>query len=124
MDKKIKILLVDDERDFLEITQKRLIKRGYLVQGAANCADALMVLEKDCPDVVVLDVMLPDKNGIRFLKEIKGQWPHVAVILLSGHASMRAGIEGIEHGAYDYCLKPVELDELIEKIRIAHEETR
>ncbi|MBI5556738.1 MAG: response regulator [Deltaproteobacteria bacterium] len=124
MEEKIKILLVDDEIDFLEASRKRLAKRGYLVECAASCGAALPVLERNWPDVVVLDVMLPDKNGIQFLKEIKGQWPRLAVILLSGHASMQAGVQGIEHGAYDYCLKPVELDELIEKIKLACEEAR
>lgn len=124
MDEKIKILLVDDEHDFLEVTSKRLKRRGYSVKSAADCAEALRDLETDRPEVVVLDVMLPGKDGVQCLKEIKQRWPAVAVILLTGHASMQTGLESLEYGANDYCLKPIELDELIEKIKIAYKETR
>jgi DNA-binding response OmpR family regulator len=72
--------------------------------------------------VVVLDVMLPDKDGILCLKEIKQAWPATVVILLTGHASMQAGLKSVEYGAHDYCLKPVEFDTLLEKIRIAWRE--
>ncbi|MGC2061648.1 MAG: response regulator [Thermodesulfovibrionales bacterium] len=119
MNSKINILFVDDEQDFLETTTKRLARRGYDVRSAMNCSEAIRVLESGWPDVVVLDVMLPDRDGIQCLKEIKQKWPAVVVILLTGHASMQAGRQCLEYGANDYCLKPIELDELIEKIKIA-----
>lgn len=119
MNNKITILLVDDEQDFLETTTKRLSRRGYEVRSAVNCSDAIRSIEGGPPDVIVLDVMLPDRDGIQCLKEIKQKWPAIIVILLTGHASMQAGRQCLEYGANDYCLKPIELDELVEKIKIA-----
>lgn len=122
MSDKFNILLVDDEKDFLDLTTKRLMRRGYNVRSATTCAEALPIIESDWPAVVVLDVMLPDRDGIDFLKEIKQKRPSAIVILLTGHASMQAGRQSMEYGANDYCLKPIELDELIEKIEIAYRE--
>lgn len=119
----IHILLVDDELDFLETTGKRLMRRGYAVKSAASCATAYTELESGWPQVVILDVMLPDKDGIIFLKEIKQVWPALIVILLTGHASMEAGLKSVEYGAHDYCLKPVAFEELLEKIEIALRES-
>lgn len=119
MNNKITILLVDDEQDFLETTTKRLSRRGYEVRSAVNCSDAIRSIEGSPPEVIVLDVMLPDRDGIQCLKEIKQKWPTIIVILLTGHASMQAGRQCLEYGANDYCLKPIELDELVEKIKIA-----
>ena len=119
MSEQQRILLVDDETDFLETTGKRLTRRGFTVQTAANCGDALAVVQTGWPQLVVLDVMLPDQDGIECLKHIKAINPRVAVVMLTGHASMRAGLMGMEHGANDYCLKPIELDDLVEKLTIA-----
>jgi len=124
MTENIHILLVDDEPDFLETTAKRLRRRGYAVKSATSCAAAWQELQSGWPQVVVLDVMLPDQDGISFLKQIKEAWPSLAVILLTGHASMQAGLKSVEYGAHDYCLKPVEFDSLLEKITIAHRESR
>ena len=99
----IQILLVDDELDFLETTSKRLKRRGYAVKTATTCAAALQELENGWPQVVILDVMLPDKDGILFLREIKQAWPALIVILLTGHASMEAGLKSVEYGAHEYC---------------------
>jgi len=125
MDEALKLLIVDDEEEFLELMAKRLARRGFVVGTAASCGQALAALAAGPPpQVVVLDVMLPDKDGLVCLREIKESWPDVAVILLTGHASMQAGMQGIEYGASDYCLKPIELGDLVEKIRIAHAEAR
>ncbi|MBF0327773.1 MAG: response regulator [Nitrospirae bacterium] len=120
MSDKLNILLVDDEKDFLEITTKRLTRRGYNIRSATTCAEAIEIIESDWPQVIVLDVMLPDRDGIECLKDIKKKRPSAIVILLTGHASMQAGRQSMECGANDYCLKPIELDDLIEKIKIAH----
>lgn len=119
MNHSLKILFVDDEPDFLETTIKRLHRRGHAAKSALNCEEAFLILEAGWPDVVVLDVMLPGKDGIQCLREIKQQWPAMTVIMLTGHASMQTGLRGLEYGASDYCLKPIELDELVEKIQIA-----
>lgn len=122
MEQNYRILLVDDEADFLETTCKRLVRRGFQVKTATSCAEAMKVVEEGWPQVVILDVMLPDQDGIECLKSIKLKKPRLAVVMLTGHASTRTGLMGMEYGANDYCLKPIELDELVEKIQIAFRE--
>jgi two-component system, OmpR family, response regulator len=117
------ILLIDDEFDFVETTRKRLVRRGYLAQTALTCAEGLTIIESGWPDVVVLDVMLPDRDGMDCLQEIKGKWPTLPVILLTGHASMQTGLLSLECGASDYCLKPIDLEILLEKMAIAYRES-
>lgn len=123
MDEKIKVLLIDDEIDFLEIMFKRLSKRGFLVFTAPTCIEGLEILKKHSINVIILDVMLPDKNGIECLKEIK-KLTNIPVILLTGHASMKIGIESLKLGAKDYCLKPIDFEELVEKIKIVYKENQ
>jgi two-component system, OmpR family, response regulator len=119
MEHPLRILLVDDEEDFLEATSKRLRRRAFEVRTATRCEQALREVEAGWPEVVVLDVMLPDMNGLECLGLMKGIAPRLPVVMLTAHASMEAGLRGIEQGASDYCLKPIELEELVEKIWIA-----
>lgn len=116
------ILLVDDEEDFLETTSRRLRRRDFEVRTAARCAEATHAVADGWPDVVVLDVMLPDVDGIECLGRIKQAAPRLPVVMLTGHASLQASMQGLERGASDYCLKPIELDELVEKLIIAFNE--
>ena len=116
------ILLVDDEEDFLETTSLRLRRRSFDVRTAARWAQALPALEAGWPQVVVLDVMLPDVDGLECLRRIKALAPRLPVVMLTGHASLQASMQGLEHGASDYCLKPIELEELVEKLIIAHKD--
>jgi DNA-binding response OmpR family regulator len=121
--KEISVLLIDDEVDFLEITSKRLRRRGYAVETAPSCERALIALIDAPADIIVLDVMFPDMDGIECLKRIKSHNPEQAIILLTGHASIEAGLESLKYGANDYLLKPVELEELIDKIEIVYRDT-
>ncbi len=116
------ILLIDDEEDFLETTSRRLRRRGFEVRTAPRCVEALPDVLAGWPDVVVLDVMLPDIDGMECLTRIKQAAPHLPVVMLTGHASLQASVHGLEHGASDYCLKPIDLDELVEKIIIAYKD--
>ncbi len=120
----LRILLVDDEEDFLDATSRRLRRRGFEVRTATRCADALRAADERWPGVVVLDVMLPDLNGIECLRRLKRASPGLPVLMLTAHASVQSGLDGIAGGASDYCLKPIELDELVEKIRIAVKDAR
>lgn len=122
--KKIRVLLVDDETDYLEITAKRLTRRGYEVMTAPDCRTGLASLAGSAVDVVVLDLMLPDMDGNDCLKEIRRDHPTLGVIMLTGHASVHTGLTCLENGANDYCLKPVPLDELVEKIEIVYRDMR
>ncbi|MBI5523203.1 MAG: response regulator [Desulfarculus sp.] len=110
------VLVVDDERDFLEPLVERLQLRKLRAAGVDSGQAALEYLSTHSVDVVVLDVKMPGMDGITALKEIKSRHPLVEVVLLTGHASVESGMEGLELGAFDYLIKPVKLDELMERI--------
>ncbi len=116
----IKVLLVDDETDFLRPLNKRLSKRGIEVREAHSGEEALETLAGYEPDVVILDVKMPGMDGLAALHQIKERWPLIEVIMLTGHASMEVAIRGMELGAFDYLMKPVELEELQYKIEDAY----
>lgn len=120
MTKKCRVLFVDDELEFLESMWKRLRKRGYEVETAASSSQALAKLAGFAADVVVLDMKMPVTDGIGCLKEIKKRWPEKEIIFLTGHAAPEAGVNGIRLGAFDYCVKPIDLDNLQEKIELAY----
>jgi DNA-binding NtrC family response regulator len=115
------ILIVDDEDDFRITLVKRLQKRNLNVFGAENGLKALDLMNKLIFDVVVLDVKMPGMDGIETLQEIKKKSPLVEVILLTGHASIESGIEGMKLGSFDYVMKPVNIDDLLEMIRKAYD---
>ena len=118
---KFKVMIVDDEVDFLETIVKRLKTRGIDVAGVESGYKALEVLDGSSPDVIILDVKMPGMDGIETLREIKKKKPLTEVIMLTGHASVESGIQGMQLGAFDYVMKPVALDELLEKVRQAYE---
>ena len=120
---RIRVLVVDDEQDFLKLIKRRLTRRNLDVDTVPSGQEALERLEREAVDVVILDVRMPGLDGIETLKEIRKRFRNTAVIMLTGHGSMQSGIEGISHGAYDYILKPFSIDDLIERIRAAHEHT-
>ncbi|BBO79596.1 response regulator [Desulfosarcina ovata] len=111
----MKLLLVDDESDFLNTLLKRMKRRDVDVQGVDSGEAALAWLETNAVDVVILDVRMPGMDGIEALREIKQRHPLVEVIMLTGHASMEVAIEGMEMGAFDYLMKPMDMDELLYK---------
>lgn len=118
------ILLIDDEKQFVVTMAKRLRKRGFLVTEAGGGLEGLRILEGAPVDVVVLDVGMPDMDGIQVLREIKMRFPQVQVLMLTGHADMEVAISGMAMGAFDYLMKPVELDVLVGKIREACSRSR
>jgi signal transduction histidine kinase len=118
------ILLVDDEDGFREIIAKRLTRRGFRVFEADGGAKALTLLDRQPVEVVILDVRMPGMDGIECLRRIKAGHDMTEVILLTGHADIHVGIEGIKSGAFDYLSKPVELEHLIRKITQAHNKIR
>ncbi len=114
------VLLVDDEVDFLETLTKRLRRRNVNTFEAINSHEAFQVLQHEAIDVVVLDVKMPGIDGIQALREIKRLYPSVEVIMLTGHANVEVALEGMELGAFDYLMKPMDTDELLYKIQDAH----
>ena len=116
---KIHLLLVDDEDDFRAIVHKRMARFGIGLSSAACCMDALASMETQPADVVIMDVAMPGLDGIQCLGKIKERWPLTEVIILTGHASVKSGIDGMQRGAFDYCLKPIDVMELLEKVELA-----
>jgi len=121
MDEKRKLMLVDDEADFLQIMAKFFQRRKIDFATAEDCMAAMDLLARDSFDVVVMDVSMPGLDGLECMAEMKKILPDLEVIILTGHASLGAGISGMKKGAFDYCLKPVDFDELLEKIILARE---
>jgi DNA-binding NtrC family response regulator len=115
-----RILVVDDEVDFLETIVNRLQKRKLNASGVTSGEEAVELLQKELFDVVILDVKMPGgMDGIDTLREIKKIQPLVEVILLTGHASVETSIEGMKLGAFDYCLKPIKFEDLLQKMAAA-----
>ncbi len=119
MEKIKKLLLVDDEADFRNIIGNFFNRRKIACETAASCMEALDWLGKDTFDVVIMDVSMPGLDGLACMAEIKKMWPAIEVIILTGHVSINSGLIGMKQGAFDYCLKPVDFDELLEKVLLA-----
>jgi len=113
------VLLVDDEEDFTQALGERLELRDYGVRVAASGEECLERLESELPDVVVLDLRMPGLSGIEVLKRIKSEYPDLPVLLLTGYGSTEEGIKGMQLGAVEYLMKPLNIDELISKIHQA-----
>ena len=115
-----KVLFVDDEEEFLETLVKRMKRRNIQASGVSSASEALDILSKDPADVVVLDVKMPGMDGIEALRQIKQRHPLIEVIMLTGHANVEVAIQGMELGAFDYLMKPMDIDELIYKLQDAY----
>ena len=117
-----RVLVVDDEVDFLETIVNRLKKRKLDATGVTSGEEALELLGEKLFDVVLLDIKMPGGiDGIEALREIKKIQPIAEVILLTGHASVETSIEGMRLGAFDYLLKPVKFEDLLQKMAAAFE---
>ena len=115
----VRVLVVDDEPDFIRLFVKRFSKRNLDVHGVESGAAALEFLETNTVDVVVLDVRMPGMDGLEVLKEVRKRHPETEVIMLTGHGSPESGLKGMSLGAYDYVMKPFKIDDLLERIRRA-----
>ena len=117
-----RVLVVDDEKAFLETLVNRLNKRDIDTTGVPSGEKALEEMKKKLFDVVILDIKMPGgMDGIEALKEMKKIQPLAEVILLTGHGSVETSIEGMKVGAFDYLLKPVNLEAIITKMAEAFE---
>lgn len=116
-----KVLLVDDEEDFLTALTERLQNRGIDAQGVKSGEEALEALKSRPVDVVVLDVRMPGISGIDTLEAIKKEYPATEVLMLTGHADLETAFRGMDSGAFDYLVKPVDIDELIYRLQDAHQ---
>jgi DNA-binding response OmpR family regulator len=117
--KKIKLLLVDDEAEFLDTLVDRLDLRDLKTDVAHNGKEALSAVDEEEPDVIVLDVKMPGMDGIEVLQRVKKAYPHVEVIILTGHGSEQDEERARALGAFDYLRKPADLQTLLGRIRNA-----
>ena len=115
-----KVLLIDDEQDFLDALSERMRARDMEVTTSTSAAAALKKAEKESYDAIVLDLMMPEMDGLEALQQIKKNNPELQVILLTGHATVEKGIEAMKLGATDFLEKPADLKTLTEKIKNAH----
>ena len=118
----IKVLLVDDETEFSETLIKRMKKRNVDITGVRSGEEALQTLDQGPIDVVILDVRMPGMDGIETLRVLKKRHPLIEVIMLTGHASVEVAVQGMEFGAFDYLMKPMQIDDLLYKIQDAHQQ--
>jgi DNA-binding NtrC family response regulator len=121
---RIKLLLVDDEEGYVNVLSNRMAKRNIDVTKALSGTAGIQALRKGDFDVAVVDLKMEDMDGIEVLKVFKKMAPPMPVIMLTGHGSEQAAREGMESGAFDYLIKPCDLEELVEKIREAVEAGR
>ena len=111
------VLLVDDEAEFVETFSERLAMRNLEIFKAFSGEEALQVLETNQNiEIVILDVKMPGMDGIKTLAEIKKRYPLVEVIMLSGHADVESAIDGMKQGAFDYLMKPCDMEQIIAKV--------
>jgi len=117
---KTRVLIVDDEKDFAEALALRLRVRGYDAEACFGGRDAVAKVRDGQVDVVLLDLMMPEMDGIETLKAIKNVRPITEVIMLSGKATIETAITGMQQGAFEYLTKPCESDIMIRKIDEAY----
>ncbi len=118
---KIKVLIADDEAHFASTLATRLKIRNFNTSMANSGEETIKKVEQNQPDVLILDFKMPDLDGLEVLAKLKEMSPAVQVIILTGHGSFQAGQTGMELGAFDYIMKPVNLNILIEKIESAYQ---
>jgi DNA-binding NtrC family response regulator len=116
-----RVLFVDDEADFMETILKRMQKRKVAAFGVRSGEEALAWLQQQTADIMVLDVRMPRMDGIQTLRAVKSVHPLIEVIMLTGHASLEIAREGMQLGAFDYLMKPIDLDELLYKLEDAYQ---
>jgi DNA-binding response OmpR family regulator len=119
-----KVLIVDDEKDFLDIIAERMLARGMDVSTATSAEDALNMVEEESFDVVILDFMMPALDGFKALKLMKAKRPDVQIIVLTGNVPDEKRMEAKALGALDVIEKPPDLKDLIQKIKKAKKAQR
>lgn len=108
----MKILLVDDEKSIRELMITLLAEWGHEVRTAASVGEGLEQAEAFKPELVLLDVHLPDGTGLEFLKVITTTQPSTSIVMITANVDIKVAVEAIKRGAEDYLAKPLDLDEL------------
>jgi len=114
-----KILVVDDDLEILDLTKKLLERNGYAVSIARNAEECLAEIRKERPDLIILDIIMPERDGISLLNELKGTdstWD-IPVVMLSAKGATNSLFEAQQEGALDYFIKPCNWDQLLAYIK-------
>ena len=114
-----KVLLVDDEEEFTSTLAERLESRGLSVNCVSSGKEALIAVEKTSYDAIILDLQMPEMDGIETLKRLQANNPDLQIIILTGHASLQKGVEAVKHGAMEFLEKPTDIHKLMEMIQEA-----
>jgi two-component system OmpR family response regulator len=113
----VRVLVVDDERSLTDLVSMALRYEGWDVRAAGTGADAVQTVRRWRPDVVVLDVMLPDVDGVELMRRLREDVPHVPILFLTARDSVEDRIAGITAGGDDYVTKPFSLEEVVARLR-------
>src|SRR5438552_17030889 len=116
-----RLLIIDDEPDSSEFMKLLVEPRGYLVRAASNGAEARKVLQTWQPEIILMDLMLPDADGLELLREFKETCPESQVIMVTGYGSVPKAVEAMRSGAFTFIEKPVEPDLLLAMLEKAGE---
>ncbi len=114
-----KILLVDDEKEFLEAMSERMTNRGMEVTTALSAKEAIEKVKNESFDAIIVDLLMPEMDGLEALETLKKINADLQVILLTGNATVEKGIEAMKLGAMDLLEKPADLNNLTERIKKA-----
>ncbi len=114
-----KVLLVDDEKDFRDVLAERMSSRGLETDTAESGMKALEMIESKSYDAIILDLAMPEMDGLETLKRLLEKQPHLQVIVLTGQATVQKGVEAVKLGAADFLEKPAEIESLVAKIEEA-----
>ncbi len=118
----IRVLLIDDEETLLEYLAKRLLKMGFTVKATFSGEEALEAAEQEHFDVAVVDLKMPEMDGVETQKRLKTVQPFLQCIVLTGHGSVESALESGQQEAFDYLMKPVDYDKLVDVIKKAHQQ--
>jgi len=113
------ILVVDDEKNIVTTIATTLKSGGYGVRTALNAREAIELLEKKQSDLAILDIMMPEIDGLELLRIIRGKWPELIVVMMSGHGTISTAVQATKLGAYDFIEKPLSREKLLLTVRRA-----
>jgi len=118
-----RVLIVDDEKDFRDTLSDRMETRGMSVDCAESGVVAVEMVKSNKYDAIVLDLAMPEMDGLETLKHLLAYEPNLQIIMLTGHGSVKDGVAAVKAGAVDFIEKPADIESLVKKIHDAKAET-
>ena len=111
------VLIIDDEPVICEMLSRYIGSLGYITHSANNCSELLLFLDKEIPDIIFLDIILPEIDGIKILKLLRRVDPDIQIVMISGISSDEIAISALKLGAFDYISKPLDLNRISDVLR-------